>query len=616
MLPLAVLAGLIATGLYISRSELAETLEAPEPQRCENGVYSPRNPAPAQRGTSKHVQPPPGPRGTGPVAHFQQSQAGNLPQPPGILEKMAGASQAGGSGKKEVANFASISPSTPIPDIDRSRYASGSRRDGVAPFSAERSRAMNPHSTLDAAAPRSVDELRTANNPKLTARGRVAGPPLRTTLRGDPGELCSEPRSGDARLGVPGPGMSAVTRGAPMGEFFAPISCRDGAPAQLSHASRPIGAGYATASQATRVSNSELCTPGGGAAGGEHHRDRENDLHMYKESLCPPERGSLAAPPLGGAHASAMGAAGPTDTPGEDFKTGKRALLSSSPRVYGSLQQVNPPKQTTYDSQAPMRTTLKETAVHDTSDGFLRGPGATTARSPDADARTTGRETLEEWQGAHGDGRLAGTNAVFKAPVYDPNDIFETTTKETLTANSHMGNIGTLEERGASAPQPELDQTQRALSHADHYGGPSQSKADGYRVAQVNTPGTNRQIAPEQDYRGAAGPRVPHAPSSDEVYSRVIGDMKESVLRRRAPVPRRETLVSGAEAVQNVTAHRDPLLDEQQNRHMIQNQHHTQRYVLPSCISDTRGGRRAYDTTPDPSILTQLDRNPYVRQAS
>ena len=634
MLPLAILAGLIGVGMYISRNEVASTLEAPVPQKCDKSgaPYVPKRasptskaeraeaPAAAHGGAVKAGPGPraPGPRGEGLVAHFSDSQVGNIKQPPGILERN-GASPSVHVPKREIPNMASVQADRlPAADIDRSRYSASTRKDGTSPFNPQRPRGEDTDALHMAAQGQSVDELRSAANPKLSAEGRMAAPPMLGSMRGEQGQLQIQSKRNQCDDTTFSPGMSAVKRGTGPGEYLLPrSSCRDGAEQPLPGAGRAWGA-RSTVDPTLRFSNSTLVTPVGGVAGGERARDRERDLDMF-DSMCEPERGDLAAMPLGNAGSSAMGVRG-VPPPKEGFaherpaRANRRAIASKNARLYGPLQIVNPPKQTTYEPGDPMRTTLKETTIHDQGDGWLRGPEATTARDPDAIARVTGRETLRDVQGAQGDdGRLSGTSAVYKPPVYDPNDLFKTTTRETTERNTHTGNVGTLADQGSGVEQPELDQTQRALTQVSYFGDAAKPTADGYRVVSLNNPGTNRMIAPTTDYRGSAAPRIPKTPSSKGVYTRVIGDARERVLRSRSPRGRRETLPAGKESFQASRRPRiDPCMDFQQQRASFQNQGRVQSHVVPECVGETRGGRRVIDSRPDPALLAQLESNPYV----
>lgn len=621
MLPLAVLASLIGVGVYISRNELAETVEAPKPKKCSRGPASgvPKNPSPTSRAEAPEAPGPraPGPRGEGLVAHFSDRQVGYHKQPPGILERN-GAPGVGGPGpKKELPNFGAIQPNLPLQDIDRSRYLVGSRLDGTTPFTSERPRGEDSEMLHIAAQAKNVDELRSASNPKLAAHGRVTAPPMRGSLRGDQGTLQVRSNRNNCDDTSFAPGMSSVKRGASGGEFVVPDpSCRDGAPLPLSGAGRALGSRIPR-DATLRDSDSTLCTPMGGVAGGERARNRDLDLEMFEQSTCEPERGDLAEPPLGGAHSSAMGSRGVPSGDALDMEYGasmnRRILTSKNPRLYGSMQVVNPPKQTTYEPGDPMRTTLKETMIHDQGDGWLRGPQRTSARDPDSTARATGRETLDDVQGASGDGRLSATTSVYKPPVYDPDDVAPTTVRETTERNTHSGHIGALEERGGHTQQPHLDQTQRALTQVSYFGDAAKPSGNGYQSVQLNNPGTNRMVSPVTDYRGSAGTQVPNMMTSKEVYTKVLGDARERVLRRRSPKGRREILPSGSDQVKQSRKGRiDPCLDFQPNRPGFQNQGRVQTHVALQCKTETRGGRQVADGTPDTSVLRQLDHNPYA----
>lgn len=634
MLPLAVLAGLTGLGLYISRNESAETMEAPKPQKCFAGggaaPYLPEDPSPTR--LPERPEAPsgagglrvPGPRGEGLVAHFSDSQVGFRKQPPGILEKN-GAPGVGGP-KRELPSFGTIEPTPAHKDIDRSRYTVSERRDGTLPFEPERPRGEDSDTMHAAAFRRSVDELRSAANPKLVAEGRVTAPPLKSTLRGEQGKHHIRSNRNERCTDFTyAPGNAAVKRGASTGEHFVHSSrCRDGAPVPLGIASQASGP-IAVRKPTTRFADSTLVTPPGGIAGGERARDRDMDLHMFEGALCEPERGDMAAPPLGNAHSTAMGTHGVPFEGASDVSRGtddafgnKKAVTAKNARIYGALQVVGPPKQTVYEPGDPLRTTLKETAIHDQGDGWLRGPLATTARDPDAVARMTGRQTLDDIQGARGDdGRLDGTNVLQKPPAYDPNDVFDVTTRETTERNTHTGHIGTLEERGSSVAQPPLEQTQRALTHESYFGDAARPVADGYRVANPLVHGTNRAVKPKTDYRGAASPRVPNMPSSEEVYTRVLGDARERTLARRSPRGMRESLPSGVDGVRRSRRARiDPYLDAQPQRPAFQDQRRSQLHLDPKACSDTRGGRRVFDSLPDPAVLSQLASNPYALKSS
>ena len=632
MLPLAILAGLIGVGMYLSRNEEAETIEPPPrgtPPERKHTARTETFSTPVVRRAAGPYAPkdpllPAGPRGDGMVAHFTGSQVGNASSIPGILDRQGAAPTEGQrTSKREVQSFGAIHPNEPLKEIDRDQYRVSARKDGTAPFQPERTRPVSSATARSAAGSyKTVDDLRNASKPKLNAEGRVVGGSSNVKLRGDPGHLQLARRNQQDQVSF-APGGAAVKRAAGSGgehvDRVAPH--RDGARMPVGHASRALGFSHLVDSSATRDADSTLSTPAGAVRGQSRARDRDNEVRMFDLTDHTPERADLVSrTTLGGAHSSALGSRG---VPGamEGFESdgrdemlpNRRSLTTGNARVYGSMQVVNPPKQTTYDAGTALRTTAKETMIHDTGEGWLSGPVATGVRDPDAVAKTTNRQTLRDTQGAQGnDGRLAATASVFKAPVYDPDDVHRTTTKDTTLHDAHAGQIGTMQMRGDANPAtPELERTQRDLAHASYFGDAARPNADGYRIADVEADETNRSVTRATDYRGGAAPRVPVEASCDEVYTRVVGDARERVLARRAPTGKRETLNMGGEHIVR-TRSKDPVLDAQPDRDSYHHQGRAQKYVAMTDCNETRGGRRIIDSSPDPSVLAPLANNPYA----
>jgi hypothetical protein len=89
-----------------------------------------------------------------------------------------------------------------------------------------------------------------------------------------------------------------------------------------------------------------------------------------------------------------------------------------------------PEKPTTYDPVThALRTTIKETIIHDTTILNAKGPDGIPVQSED-DARITNRQTLESFE------TTRNVNAhVYKAFVYDPEEISRRTNRETTSTN-------------------------------------------------------------------------------------------------------------------------------------------------------------------------------------
>ena len=90
---------------------------------------------------------------------------------------------------------------------------------------------------------------------------------------------------------------------------------------------------------------------------------------------------------------------------------------------------------TIYDPNDPARTTLKETTVHETALGNLKGREALTTYDPNDPARTTVKETTVHETAL---GNLKGREAL---TTYDPNDPARTTLKETTVHETVLGNL-------------------------------------------------------------------------------------------------------------------------------------------------------------------------------
>lgn len=112
------------------------------------------------------------------------------------------------------------------------------------------------------------------------------------------------------------------------------------------------------------------------------------------------------------------------------LKRTPKEYLVDAPRTFGNMHAQIPEKPTTYDPVThALRTTIKETTVHDTTILNAKGPDGIPVQSED-DARTTNRQTLESFE------TTRNVNAhVYKAFVYDPEEISRRTNRETTSTN-------------------------------------------------------------------------------------------------------------------------------------------------------------------------------------
>ena len=106
----------------------------------------------------------------------------------------------------------------------------------------------------------------------------------------------------------------------------------------------------------------------------------------------------------------------------DTMKLSKKQYTTMHARPQGNFQNTNPSKLTIYDPNDVARTTIKETTVHDTRTGNLKGENKTIAYNPDDIARPTLRQATErDSRLGHVGGQQSDAYKVIKveAPVTD-----------------------------------------------------------------------------------------------------------------------------------------------------------------------------------------------------
>ena len=117
------------------------------------------------------------------------------------------------------------------------------------------------------------------------------------------------------------------------------------------------------------------------------------------------------------------------------MKTSRKENFIGNARPNGNFNASMPKKMTVHDSNDVMRTTIKETNIHDTRAGNMHGPQKITVYDPNDVARTTIKETNIH---NNSNGNLSGPS---KIQVHDPNDVARTTIKETNIHDNRTGNL-------------------------------------------------------------------------------------------------------------------------------------------------------------------------------
>lgn len=164
------------------------------------------------------------------------------------------------------------------------------------------------------------------------------------------------------------------------------------------------------------------------------------------------------------------------------MKPSTKEYTIDAPRVYGSMQAQIPSKPTTYDPVSHvMRTTIKETTIHDTTIANLKGPEQGTVQNQDS-AKKTVRETLETHDTVR---NMAGHS--YRVTVYNVKAVAKKTVRETLPKSGTMyGFIG-----------GDVTERKGAYEHID-----------------VQVPNTQKQFTSDYEYQGTADSKTDFRPRS------------------------------------------------------------------------------------------------------
>lgn len=280
------------------------------------------------------------------------------------------------------------------------------------------------------------------------------------------------------------------------------------------------------------------------------------------------------------------------------FKDTKKDEFVDNPRHFGNMNPQMPEKPTMYDPNDIARTTIKETMVHESINGNLKGYEKGTIHDPNDVARTTLKETTihESINGnlkgnakltiydpndiarttiketlIHDEidtGTITGPKQLFvydpdeiakttmretlermdyemnlsggakKGTLYDPDDHAKTTMKETLVDKVRDGNIDRVEGMGdynTTEYDPRLTQKQ-FLSDNDYFGAAARNINEGYQTNDHTAKNTQKQFLSDIEYYGTAESSTSKKQKSyEDIYNAFISNSQESLLEGREP---------------------------------------------------------------------------------
>jgi len=145
------------------------------------------------------------------------------------------------------------------------------------------------------------------------------------------------------------------------------------------------------------------------------------------------------------------------------LKITMKEYLVDNPRLNGNAKPQNPEKMTVYDPDNHiMKTTVKETTIHEGNGGNVSGPDETYSSLYDTSKATTKETTIHEGNG----GNLSGPDETYSG-LYNTT---KTTTKETTIHEGNGGNVSGYDETYSSLYDTTKTTTKETTIHEGNGG--------------------------------------------------------------------------------------------------------------------------------------------------
>tara|TARA_B110000211_G_scaffold235008_1_gene308372 strand:+ start:12524 stop:14365 length:1842 start_codon:yes stop_codon:yes gene_type:complete len=264
-----------------------------------------------------------------------------------------------------------------------------------------------------------------------------------------------------------------------------------------------------------------------------------------------------------------------------------------------------------YDPSDVARKTIKETTIHDTRTGHM----IATDKGPILDKeslkfKTTIKETTLTST------ELTNLKGAIKLTTYDPNDISRRTIKETNIHNNRTGNVGGLHKDGAylttehSAPK-----TNRQGTSNNEYSGvaDNQTRGLGYITNEHSASATNRQNTSNNEYEGTAMSFYKKPTSYVAGKNMRTNYNREATLKGRDPNKEGAKIVSGPStmnvAIQSKTSNNIDTRFTSKDKIYAP----TDRMIAKPTKSKTQYKYNILDEQINPLLLTSFNKNPYTQ---
>lgn len=263
------------------------------------------------------------------------------------------------------------------------------------------------------------------------------------------------------------------------------------------------------------------------------------------------------------------------------FRHTPKEYTLDAPRMYGNMSAQIPEKPTLYDPvNHMMRTTIKETLIHDAQVGNLKGPESGTVHAED-EARTTIRETLPVEDTTR---NMSGRT--YRVVMYSPDAVAKKTMKETTEeAHNKNGYVTPFNAEGA------------------------------YNYIKVKMPHTQKEFIADYEYYGTSQSKTDFRPTSREAEKNAeIDGTREMMNIAAGHTPCAGGLFTNLDPEKHHQDTRKALVDSIAPRSTGNISRVYQESVMPmAACAQTRGAEflNANEERLDPVLLNSLKSNPY-----
>ena len=235
------------------------------------------------------------------------------------------------------------------------------------------------------------------------------------------------------------------------------------------------------------------------------------------------------------------------------FRRTRKENFIGNIRPDGNMNAAMPSKQTVYDPNDIMRTTIKEQNIDNDYTGQLTGETRGIVYDPNDVARTTIKE-----QNIHNNTPYINMNPQQPRSVriYDPEDIAKTTLKEVTIDNDHIGFVGSnqqaLKAGGYTSTNVDMKNTNRQFLTDWYYQGIADGETGtgtgrGYLAARYEAKNTNRQFLNDWEWEGPAKSIVNNPTNYTSMYNAHMNPNKEEIALGRAPTQESVKLANGGD---------------------------------------------------------------------